>query len=244
MTVLAVIPARAGSKRLAGKNLLPLDGRPLLAYSVLLARSTPEIDHVVVASDSTDILQVGVEAGAEILGLPANLTGDDAALIGSLRYTLATVEQCCIGKRFDWIVLLQPTSPLRLVDQCRRWIADVLAKPDCDGLLTVDQEAYKLGARTREGYYRPDYPPGIIKQQVQPRFRENGLFYVLKADNIRRGKLFGPKMFAAQCLREQSLANIDYAWDFEFTAWAYDHFGYQAQFDELERNLKGAKSNG
>lgn len=220
-----------------GKNLLPLDGRPLIAYSVLVARSIPEIDRVVVVSDGTEILAAGRAWGADLCTLPDALTGDDATLLGSLQWVIKAVEAPPDPMRAGWIVLLQPNCPLRLVDQCRGWIQEVAVQPEVDGLLTVDSEPYKLGSTTPLGYYRPEYTPGIIKQQVQPRLRENGLFYMLKADNIRLGDLFGPKMLPRQCAREQSLANIDYQWDFEFTTWAYEHFGYSTEFDSMEVSL-------
>ena len=237
--ILAVIPARANSRRLPGKNLMDLGGRPLIAYSILLARSIPEIDHVLVASDGVEILQAAAVWRAAILDLPTNLTGDEARLVGSLQYAVSILEGCddCFGKPIDWVVLLQPTSPLRLVPQCRGWIQEVLARPEVDGLLTVDLEPYKLAGTTPEGYYLPEYSPGIIKQQVKPRLRENGSLYILKADNIRRGRLFGPRMLWRECRREQSLANIDYAWDLDFTRWAYSHFGYDQEFQQMEAVL-------
>lgn len=241
MTVIAIIPARQNSKRLAGKNLMELGGRPLIAYSVLIARSIPEIDRVVVASDGPDNMFTGVAFGARACWLPSYLTRDNATLLGTLRYTIGEITRQAVfnpgpsnDTRVDWVVLLQPTSPLRLLDQCRGWIQEVLATPEVDGLLTVDLEPYKLGSATPLGYYRPEYTPGTIKQQVEPRMRENGLFYMLKADNIRRGELFGPRMLPRTCRREASLANIDYQFDFDFTCWAYEKYGYKAEFERME----------
>lgn len=231
MSILAVIPAREGSRRLPGKNLMELGGRPLLAYSVLLARSIPEIDRVVVVSDGEAILEVGRLWGAEVCRLPAALA-DGAHLLETVQYALADNPYLA-----DWVVLLQPTSPLRLVEQCGDWIKGMLARPEADGLLTVDVGAYKLGLEGRDGYFQPEYRPGIEKQQMAPRMRENGLLYILRADNVRRGVLFGPRMLWRECRREQSLANIDYQWDLDFTRWAFYRFNYREEFQLLEASL-------
>lgn len=237
--IVAVIPARAGSERLPGKNLMELGGRPLLAYSILLARSIPEIDRVVVVSDGEAILEAGRAWGAEACHLPAALA-DGAHMLETVQYALADNPYLA-----DWVVLLQPTSPLRLLQQCRGWIEKTLAlyklsynrADNVDGLLTVDIGAYKLGAMNLDGYYEPEYRPGVEKQQMAPRMRENGLFYLLRADTIRQGWLFGPRLLPRECRREQSLANIDYAWDFEFTRWAFAYFGYHEEFEQMEELL-------
>lgn len=235
--ILAVIPARAGSKRLPGKNLMDLGGRPLLAYSVLLARSIPEIDRVVVVSDGEEILEAGRNWDAQACLLPVALA-DGAHMLETVQFALADSPYLA-----DWVVLLQPTSPLRLVEQCRDWIKETLAlyklsanrADNVDGLLTVDIGAYKLGSVDLDGYYRPEYQPGIEKQQMAPKARENGLFYLLRADIIRRGRLFGDRLLPRGCRQEQSLANIDYQWDFAFTRWAFEQFDYRREFNKLEK---------
>ncbi len=213
-----------------------LDGRPLLAYSVLLARAIPEIDHVVVASDGMDILLAGARWGAQTCLLPRSLTTDDATLLGTLTYVVE------LGGDWnpppEWVCLLQPTSPLRLVVQCRGWIRDALrARPPCDGLLTVDRQPYKLASATPEGYYLPEYLPGAPKQSIEPRLRENGLFYLLEADNLRQGRLFGPRMLYRECRWEQSVANVDWQHEMDFCRWAFHYWGYATAFANLERAL-------
>jgi len=242
MSIIAVIPARAGSKRLPGKNLMALGGRPLLAYSILLARSIPEIDRVVVVSDGEDILAAGAAWGAEACRLPVALA-DGSHLLETIQYALA--NKPVLAEHPQWVVLLQPTSPLRLVEQCQGWIEETLKArkvsynraDNVDGLLTVDIGAYKLGSVDLDGYYQPEYRPGVEKQQMVPRMRENGLFYLLRADNIRRGRLFGSQLLPRECRREQSLANIDYQWDFDFTRWAFNHFRYRKEFERMEAAL-------
>lgn len=111
-SVLAVVPARGGSKGLPGKNLLPAAGRPLLAWTLLGALEAQTIDAVVVSSDSEDILDVAEEHGVQALRRPAELARDDTPGIEPVLHALATVD-----RPFDVVICLQPTSPLRRAEQ-------------------------------------------------------------------------------------------------------------------------------
>lgn len=229
--IIAVIPARAGSQRLPGKNLAELDGRPLLAYSVLLAQQMKAVDRVVVVSDGAGILTAASRWGAERCLLPQFLA-DGAHMLETIQYAVEWSRA-----NADWVLLLQPTSPLRRVEQTRGWIEHTLeraAADEVDGSLTVDRMPLKLGAVDAQGIFVPQYTPGIEKQLMVATARENGLFYLLSGPGLRQGRLFGSRMLALNCAREQSLANIDYAWDLEFTRWAYRHFDYGREFPDSE----------
>ena len=107
--VLAVIPARGGSKGLPRKNVLPLGGRPLITWSLDAARAVSRIDRVVVSTDDPEIRQTVEEwAGCEVIPRPEALAGDAVATEPVL---LHTADQ--LGENYDWVLLLQPTSPLR-----------------------------------------------------------------------------------------------------------------------------------
>jgi CMP-N-acetylneuraminic acid synthetase len=113
MHVLAVIPARAGSKGIPGKNIRPLNGRPLLAYSVDAARESRTVTRVVVSTDDEEIARVAREAGAEVPFLrPAALAGDAVPMLDTLQQVVAALKSADAYCP-DIIVLLQPTSPLR-----------------------------------------------------------------------------------------------------------------------------------
>ncbi|HTU30634.1 MAG TPA: acylneuraminate cytidylyltransferase family protein [Solirubrobacteraceae bacterium] len=105
---LAVIPARAGSVRIAGKNLRPLAGAPLIAHTLRAALESRHLDHVVVSTDGDEIAMVAGEYGVDVIMRPAELAGPTARSVDAVLHAIATVDGS-----FSDVVLLQPTSPLR-----------------------------------------------------------------------------------------------------------------------------------
>lgn len=115
MSVLAVIPARGGSKRVPRKNLLPFRGKPLLAWTVKEARKSKHIDTLILSTDDDEIARLGRSLGVQILYRPDALATDEARSEDVMRHA----AKCFPG--YEWVVLLQPTSPLRLafdIDTC------------------------------------------------------------------------------------------------------------------------------
>jgi CMP-N,N'-diacetyllegionaminic acid synthase len=109
--VLAIVPARSGSKGLPGKNVRPLGGKPLLAWPVAAARACPLIDRVVVSTDSAEYARIAQAYGANVPALrPAALAADTAPSSAAVIHMLDVLAQA--GERFDYLVLLEPTSPL------------------------------------------------------------------------------------------------------------------------------------
>lgn len=111
-TFLAVITARGGSKGLPGKNVLPLNGKPLIAWTVEAALKSKYLDRVILSSDDPAIIDAAREAGCDVpFTRPAELAGDKAASVPVIEHALQA-----INAPFDFVVLLQPTSPLRIAD--------------------------------------------------------------------------------------------------------------------------------
>ncbi len=116
MTVLGLILARGGSKRIPGKNIRDLGGMPLIAWSIASAIHAHRVDAVVVSSDSDDILKVAAQHGAATIKRPAALCTDDASSYPSILHAIDKLDGS-----FDWVCLLQPTSPFRQpadIDNC------------------------------------------------------------------------------------------------------------------------------
>lgn len=90
--VIAVIPARGASKSIPGKNIRPLGGKPLLAWSIDVARAVTEIDRIIVSTDDREIASVGRSFGAECFARPAHLATDEALVIDALKDLLATLR--------------------------------------------------------------------------------------------------------------------------------------------------------
>lgn len=225
--VVAVIPARGGSKRLPGKNLRVFAGRPLIAYSIDLARNVPDIDRCVVSTDDEQIAEVARSCGAEVLRRPARLSTDHATTGSAIQDALSQLATA--GRCPSIVVTLQPTNPLRtvaLVEQGLALFRDV--RPD--SVVSVAPTSIKTGA-VRDGMFLPDYVPGCRSQDMPERFYETGLLYVTDARLVLdQGELFGIRMAALPTDPRFAGADIDTIDDFESAEALYlshrHHFSY------------------
>ncbi|MBI4797690.1 MAG: acylneuraminate cytidylyltransferase family protein [Desulfarculus sp.] len=216
--VLALITARGGSKGLPRKNLLPLAGRPLIAWSIKAASEAACRPRVVVSTDDEEIAQAAREWGAEVPFLrPAALAQDDSPHIDVILHAVAWLEQNQ-GYRPKWVLLLQPTSPLRLA----RDIDDALALARTRGADSVVgvQEApshpYLMHTLDQEGRLRPflPTPPGYQRRQDFPDlYALNGAIYLVSRRMLlAKSSLLDQGTLALVMPPERSL-DVDTAWD-------------------------------
>ena len=134
----ALIPARAGSKRLEGKNVRPLAGHPLIAYAIAAALDSGVFDAVVVSTDSAEIAAIARHYGAEIPQLrPAELAADLSPDIGWVRHTLLALRDD--GRAHECFSILRPTSPFRTGATIRRAWERFGARRDVDSLRAVER---------------------------------------------------------------------------------------------------------
>lgn len=188
--VLAVIPARGGSKGLPGKNICIFAGLPLIAHSILLARSCPEIARCVVSTDCEEIAQVAREHGGEVPFLrPADLARDDTPMWPVLRHCLREMEQRS-ATRFGSLLLLQPTSPGRLPEDVTQAVRILEDDDAAAGVIAVSEPHFNPRAVCVEesgGYVRYLVPSSSIytrRQDVQPVYRINGVLYLWRRDYV------------------------------------------------------------
>jgi len=123
-TLVALIPARAGSKRVPSKNTRMLGGHPLIAYTLAAARSSGVFDAVIVSTDSEETAAIARRYGGEVPFLrPAEMAGDTAPDIDWIAYTLKRLQDD--GRSWDCFSILRPTSPFRQPETirraCRKW---------------------------------------------------------------------------------------------------------------------------
>lgn len=136
-TAVALIPARSGSKRVSGKNIRPLAGHPVLAYTIAAARSSGVFTDVVLSTDSADYATIGRHYGAEVPCLrPPELAGDTSPDIDWVDHMLRHLAQ--VGRNYDAFSILRPTSPFRLPATIRRAWDQFCASPDADSLRAVE----------------------------------------------------------------------------------------------------------
>jgi N-acylneuraminate cytidylyltransferase len=185
MKIVAIIPARAGSKGIPNKNIRLLAGKPLLAHTIEHARQTPAISRIVVSTDGDEIARVAEQYGAEVIRRPAAISGDQASSESALLHALDTLRDT-EGYEPDLIVFLQATSPIRQPDDIQNAI-DVLLEQDADSLFSAnpfegfvwrkqadDLTSFSYDYRNRQR--RQDAPEDLI---------ENGSIYVLKPEVLR-----------------------------------------------------------
>lgn len=192
MELLAVVPARGGSKGLPGKNIRPFAGLPLIAHSILFAERCPEITCCVVSTESPEIADVARRFGAKVPFLrPVELAGDDTPLWTVVRHALATVEQC-EGIRFAWVLLLDPTSPARKPADVTGALRRLHERPDADGVIGVSQPTFNPiwhCVVERDGWMA-DLFSGAHRierrQEAPPVYRINGSLYLWRAEFVRR----------------------------------------------------------
>lgn len=185
---LAVVPARGGSKTVPRKNLHPLGGHPLIAYTLASAAQAKSLDRVVVSTDDAEIAEVAMSCGVEVVWRPAELATDRSKTGEAVRHVLDELGRA--GYRPDAVATLQPTSPLRSADLVDRVVAAFEAS-GYDSAMTVTPVSAKVG-RVESDRFRALYPPDNPRQGLEPLYLENGNVYVTRAAVIlERGTLFG-----------------------------------------------------
>lgn len=190
--ILAVIPARGGSKRIPRKNIIEINGKPLLVYTIELAKKLPELDAVVVSSEDDEILSIASSYGAEILRRPNELALDNTQDEPVLIHTINELKTK--GRIFDYIVMLQCTLPLRTLETVRKVITTgVSGNSDTVSTCVEDRSRYR---RFRNGNWIELEPNASRRsQEREPYYREADVCYVMKISKlIDTGTIFGGKV--------------------------------------------------
>jgi len=212
---LAIIPARGGSKRLPRKNLLNLEGKPLIAWSIKAGLQSDYIDKVVVSSDDEEILSISEKFGAEVVKRPDTLASDTSTTFDAIKHTIDNVEG------YEYVVLLQPTSPLRSVKQIDEAI-ELLEEKNADAVVSVcEMEHSPLWSNTLDDSlsmenFLSDEVLNKRSQDLEPYFRLNGAIYICKIEKLLEEKSFFLKenIFAYVMSRESSV-DVDEEIDFK-----------------------------
>jgi len=189
LSVLAVIPARGGSKGIPKKNIAQLAGKPLISYTTELISHLPWIDKTVVSTDSSEIAEVAQQsAGIGIVWRPEGISGDRIGDRDVLHHALIEAE-ALYGTTYDVVIMLQPTSPLRTEENVTECIA-TLVEGKWDAVWTVSatdlsyhpRKQLTLDADGRLGFFVPGGEAIIARQELTPVFHRNGVCYALKRE--------------------------------------------------------------
>lgn len=189
--LLAVIPARGGSKGLPKKNIQPLAGFPLIAHSILLAKMTKEIDRVIVSTDDAEISQVAQAYGAEIPFMrPKEIAQDDTPMWPVVRHALKTIEDQ-EKNRYDFVLLLDPTSPGRIPQDIEQSLKLLSQNKKADGIVGVSEPEFNPlwnCVIEKNGWMNNLVEAGKVytrRQDVPKVFRINASLYIWRSEFIR-----------------------------------------------------------
>ena len=215
-TFLAIIPARGGSKRLPHKNILELAGKPLIAWSIESGLQSKYIDKVIVSSDDNEILEIAQKFGSEIIKRPDELASDTATSFDAIEHTIKNTA------RYDYVILLQPTSPLRIAEHIDKAI-ELLERKKADSVVSVcEMDHSPLWSNTlpkdwNMNHFIRDEIRDKRSQDLETFYRLNGAIYICDTNRLLVEKSFflHDNIFA-YCMNRESSVDIDEKIDFKF----------------------------
>lgn len=220
MEILAIIPARGGSKGIKRKNLKPILNKPLVAYSILSALNSKYITKVVVSSEDSEILEVSKKYGAETIKRPEELAKDETKTLPVMLHCIEELEKQSYVP--DYVVLLQPTCPLRdesYIDSAFEYYFEKEKQgfDSCFGAFKLGLTHAKwkvLHNEKLEGLY--DYRTRPRRQDLDEHYdliQENGAFYALETKTLKKANDFIG--FNPTCYITPQIIDIDTVEDFE-----------------------------
>ena len=223
MKILSIIPARAGSKRIANKNIKLCAGKPLIAWTIEAALSSKLQTDVVVSTDSEEIARIAQQYGAQVPFLrPENLAGDKSDTFDTLKFTLA--ELSAQGHHYDYLILLQATSPLRKafhIDEAFSLLVKSKAKAvisvsrmeqPCEWSMTLpDNHSLNHFIDNNLHYLK------TRSQDLPNRYHLNGSIFCIKIqDYLQEGTFYlNEGVFAYPMMKQHSI-DIDEQSDFDY----------------------------
>ncbi len=212
---LGIIPARSGSKGLPNKNIKLLKGKPLLAWTIEEALSSKYLEQVIVSTDSSEIAQIAINYGALVPFLrPKNLATDESPTVDTVLDLIKKLPN------YDYVVLLQPTSPLRTVEDIDSAI-DIMKTAKAKALVSVcesDESPYWMYKMNANNILSPlvEATESISRRQDLPKsYTVNGAIYVAHTDYLLKNKSFFGAETLGYVMEKEKSFDIDSADDFK-----------------------------
>ena len=215
-TFLSIIPARGGSKRLPRKNVLDLCGKPLISWTIEAALQSKYLDEVVVTSDDNEILGIANNMKVRSIERPPHLASDTASTFDAVKHTIDNIDS------YEYIVLLQPTSPLRNATHIDKAI-ELLARKDADAVISVSNISHNPAwsntldeSLSMKNFINKEFLKKR-SQDLEKYYKLNGAIYICKTKKLLEEKSFflRDNIFAF-IMSAISSIDIDKKEDFEF----------------------------
>lgn len=191
MKILAVIPARGGSKGIPRKNVRLMNGKPLVAYAFQNAQNCPLVTDVVVTTDDEEVKSIAHIFGIQVLGRKEELAQDQVTLDPVVWDAVLQMEKQK-NDRYDVVVTLQPTSPLLKSETLNRALEDFLAD-DKDSYISGVNQAHLSWGKDEKGYH-PNYAKRLNRQQLPPHYVEAGAFLISRRSCMAKDSRLGEKI--------------------------------------------------
>jgi CMP-N,N'-diacetyllegionaminic acid synthase len=216
--VLAIIPARGGSKGVPNKNIRTLGGKPLIAWTIEAAQLSKYIDRLIVSSDDTRIIEVAITYGCEAPFVrPAELAQDDTPGIDPVLHAIEEIPG------YDWIVLLQPTSPLRTADDIDGCIETCIEGKAlcCTSVSESEKSPFMMLTLDEEQNVQSLFPQLMTKrrQDLPVAYAENGAVYVTDTAWLIQERSFYSSRTKAYVMPKERSMDIDTHADFNYVEW-------------------------
>lgn len=248
--IIALIPARGGSKSIPKKNIIDLRGYPLIAYSIAAAKLSKFISRVIVSTDSEEIAEISKSYGAEVPFMrPKKYATDNARDIGLIKHAIRWFKR---NENFhpDYLVFLRPTTPLRNVQVVDNAISEIIKDKKATALRSghlFKSPAYKLFKKKgnyAEFFGREDFKPGIEyqdfpRQKLPATYKTNGYVDVILPKTIEKtGMLHGRKI---RTFITGEVADIDSLRDLDFAKQILRDKEYSSLIDLLKKIKRSQK---
>jgi CMP-N,N'-diacetyllegionaminic acid synthase len=216
--ILALITARAGSKRLPGKNIRPLNGMPLIVWSINVVKDISEVCDILVSTDDTIIAELGLNSGALVPWLrPSELASDTASSVDVALHALNWYER--ENGKVDGLMLLQPTSPFRKQESILRGI-EIFKKNKKSPVIGVSlAESHPMWCFKLDGDLMEPFIEGglhLRSQDLPAAYIVNGAFYLIAPEDLRNSHSFfnkGMRPLIMDHIKEG--IDIDTEWDWQ-----------------------------
>ncbi len=220
-TFLAIIPARGGSKGLFGKNIKELCGKPLIAWSIEAGLKSNYLDEVMVTTDSKEIAEIAKKYGANVPFLrPDDLASDTATTFDAVKHTIEFYKHN-FDREFDYIVLLEPTSPLREDKDIDNMIEKIINQEnDFDSIVSIGEvhEHPSIMKKIVKKHYLESYCETLEmksrRQDNAPAYFPYGVAYIVKTDSLLQEKTFYTRRNTFYEIKRYQCYEIDDIYDF------------------------------
>jgi len=208
----ALIPARGGSKGLKKKNLYPVNNKPLISWTIESAISSHYLEQIFVSSDDNSILEIASKEGVNCIERPANLAEDTSSMESVIMHSIEQIDKQGIG--FKYLILLQPTSPLRdskdIDLACKKFIQ--LKANSLISVTNVESSVLKTLVKDDNGFLKPAFDnkfPSMNRQQLPLAYKPNGAIYIINKKLFLNNPTLFQKNTAMYEMKENKSIDVD-----------------------------------